>query len=274
MGKIEKAIRAAQEAREAVQPGGSVRQERIRVRSRHAEPDGPMHPPVVMDVEPAVHHTLSGDDLERHRVMHPDMSDAARTSYKMLRTQVLQQAVANDWRTLAVSAVNDSAGKTLTAINLAITMAAQGSHEIYLIDLDLRNPTIAEYLGLPPNGHSLSAYLEGKATMAQCLWDVGIDHLTVVPNWEAFSNSSELVSSAMVTSLISTIRTSVRNSILIFDLPQILTADDALAMAHVVDAILLVVAEGETSRTDLAHAMELLHDMNIAGVVLNKARSR
>jgi Mrp family chromosome partitioning ATPase len=72
-------------------------------------------------------------------------------------------------------------------------------------------------------------------------------------------------------SLLSTILSSVTNPVIILHLPPILSADDALAIAPSVDGMLLVVAEGETSREDLGRAMDLLRTTNVIGVVLNKS---
>ena len=61
----------------------------------------------------------------------------------MLRTQVLQRVRLHGLRTIGVISAVDSEGKTLTAINLAIAVAADLGHTALLIDLDLRNPSIA-----------------------------------------------------------------------------------------------------------------------------------
>ena len=57
-----------------------------------------------------------------------------------------------------------------------------------------------------------------------------------------------------------------------FDLPPVLQADDALAFARHVQAVLVVVGEGKTRRDDLVRTLELLRDVPIIGTVLNGTR--
>jgi Mrp family chromosome partitioning ATPase len=63
------------------------------------------------------------------------------------------------------------------------------------------------------------------------------------------------------------------NHIVVFDMPP-LTADDVLTFAPRVDGVLLVVAEGRTERASLEKAKELLAEMNLLGVVLNRSAER
>ena len=62
--------------------------------------------------------------------------------------------------------------------------------------------------------------------------------------------------------------------ILIFDMPPVLAADDVLAFAPQIDGLLLVVAEGTTERNSLRQAKEVLAEMNLMGVVLNRSAER
>ena len=62
--------------------------------------------------------------------------------------------------------------------------------------------------------------------------------------------------------------------IVIFDMPPVLAADDVLAFAPQVDGLLMVVAEGTTDRDALRGAKEVLEEMNLLGVVLNRSAER
>jgi protein-tyrosine kinase len=65
-----------------------------------------------------------------------------------------------------------------------------------------------------------------------------------------------------------------RNSIVIYDLPPVLTADDAVAISPLMDAFLFVVSEGETGRDEALDVIETLADVNMVGVLLNKSFCR
>ena len=61
------------------------------------------------------------------------------------------------------------------------------------------------------------------------------------------------------------------NRLILFDLPPLLAGDDVLVFAPYVDALLLVVEDGRTSRAELARAAKLLEGTNLLGSVLNRA---
>jgi Mrp family chromosome partitioning ATPase len=71
--------------------------------------------------------------------------------------------------------------------------------------------------------------------------------------------------------LLDTLKAEYPTSLLVFDLPPLLEADDMLAFSPHVDALLLVVSQGQTVRDRLVRAKELLEDATLLGVVLNKS---
>jgi capsular exopolysaccharide synthesis family protein len=230
--------------------------------------------PVLFRLQPSLKFQPAVDDLERNRIIHYGFPEDAVTGYKMLRTRVQQALSGNDWKTLAVTAAHDGAGKTVTAVNLAITLASHGGHEIYLVDLDLRNPCIADCFGLPQDIPGLASYLDGNRPIRELLWDVGVENLAVLASRDRMQNSSERITSKRMQDMITAFRTASPHPIVIFDLPPVLVADDAVAIAPFVDGMLLVVSEGETAREDFKGTLELLHHANIVGVVLNKSDVR
>ena len=234
------------------------------------ESEGPIRPPAIYQLQPANHYELDQKVLERNRIINDKFPEAAMTSYKMLRTRVMQKMFSNDWKIIAVTSPLDGAGKTVTATNLAITAASQGAHDVYLLDLDLRNPGIASCLGLPADGPDLSQYLAGSASFSQACCDVGIGRLVVVPASGTQSNSSELITSKPMFGLLTNILSAATGPIIILDLPAVLSADDVLAISPIVDGFVVVVSESETVRGDVSRTMDMLHDANVLGVVLNK----
>ena len=94
--------------------------------------------------------------------------------------------------------------------------------------------------------------------------------MSIIPNRDAIENSSELLSSPRMKDLLAWIRQHSDPAIVIFDMPPILAGDDVLAICPDIDAVLFVVAEGQTDRESLENAMSLLADSNLLGVVLNK----
>lgn len=273
MSKIEKALRRASVSRDkaAQQREGSDSADGAMIDDVS---DTLNQLPVPYILKAGHKHAPTAKTLEQHRIITDGFPDEALMNYRMLRTRILQQMNTNDWSTLAITAPHDGAGKSITAINLAITLASQGDHEIFLVDLDLRNPSIAEYFGLPREITGLAGYLDGGIELQDILWDVGVDNLIVLANRDRVSDSSERITSKGMLKLIQNLKGASPKSIVIFDLPPVLTADDPVAISPYVDGFLMVVAEGETPRDDLAHAIDLLHSAKFLGLVLNKSGGR
>jgi Mrp family chromosome partitioning ATPase len=209
--------------------------------------------------------------LERNRVLHSDSPDPAAAAFRMLRTQVLQRMDANGWRTLAIFSPTAHDGKTTTAINLAVSLASDRLHTVLLVDFDFRRPSVAERLGIEPE-HGSDDAMTGRAPVEQCLYHPeGFDRLVVMPARGTLSNSSEILAGPRSRDIVRELRTRYPERIVLYDLPPVLTADDALSFAPLVDCGLVVAAEGLTRRNDLVRSVELLHRTPLVGTVLNRA---
>ena len=174
---------------------------------------------------------------------------------------------------IGVTGLSPGDGKTLTAINLAITLAQNVNTWVFLVDLDLRRSQVARALGLSSQGSEagLSDYLHGDASVEDIIYSPGIERLAVIPNFQQIPDSSEMLTTPRMTELLQALERETPRRIIIFDLPPLLASDDVIAFAPQVDSMLLVVAEGATGRAALESAKETLSDMNLLGVVLNKS---
>jgi len=215
---------------------------------------------------------LDREILTGNHIITDAIDPAVRTAYKMLRTRLLQRLRANGWRSIAVTSAAQGDGKSLTAINLAISLAGDVNHNVCLVDLDLHHSSIARYLGLNPKT-GVSDYLSNKATAESIFIRPDIERLVIAPNVRQVTHSSELLSSPPMYEL-NEMLLSDPNRIVIYDLPPLLSADDMLAFEPITDAILLVISERATSRTDSVKACELLENLNVVGTVLNRSDER
>lgn len=206
--------------------------------------------------------------FERNRIVTDELTGAS-SAYKMLRTRVLQRMRRNNWKTIAVTGTCPGEGKSLTAINLSINLARDVGTSVLLVDLDLRKPSIHRQLGVTSR-YGVGDFLRGRASLAQAAIRPGIDRLGVVLNQRSYPNSSEMLTSPQAATLVEQAKRG-DGRIVVFDLPPILASDDLLAFCPLVDAVLLVVAQGKTKQTDMAAARELLQDVNVVGAVLNKS---
>jgi capsular exopolysaccharide synthesis family protein len=220
--------------------------------------------------------TLDKAALHDNLVLPQLQDPGALRAYKILRTRVLRRLEANQWHSFALTGVTAGEGKTLTAVNLAIALAQDVNTWVALVDLDLQRPRVAEYLGMrSTHGEKgLGDYLQGNATFENIVYSPDIERLVVVPNFQPMVNSSETLTSPRMGELLQALEAETPRRILIFDMPPVLAADDVLAFAPQIDGLLLVVAEGTTDRSSLRRAKEVLAEMNLLGVVLNRSAER
>jgi len=209
---------------------------------------------------------------ELHRILLPNAhvgkDTRAGAAYRMLRTRLLHRLRGNHWKTLAITSPGAGEGKSLTALNLALSMARDKSAEVFLIDLDMRNPSLCNYLGVRPP-RELVRYFAGEGGPADVLFGIGVENLALAGSTMPTAQASELIASGRLEELIGYINSIALDPVVLIDLPPLLVTDEALLVAPRVDATALVVAEGRTRRDSLARARQLLADFTFAGVILN-----
>jgi protein-tyrosine kinase len=215
---------------------------------------------------------LDADLCREHRVLLQGAEEndgAAVAAYRMLRTRLLHRARAHQWTTIAVTSAGPNDGKTLTALNLAISMAREKSREIVLLDMDMRNPSVCRTLGIHPP-HELRHYLETGENVRDMFVSVCSNNLLICGGTTPTEQASELLASSRFDDLIRVVKQGTVEPIVLIDLPPVLLTDDALVVAPKIDAVLVVASEGLTSKSGLAKALDLLSEFRIAGVVLNR----
>ena len=218
--------------------------------------------------------TLDDTVLRENRIVTGLAPSAFTEAYSILRTQVLQRFKENHWNVLAVTSPGSGEGKTLTAINLAISISREVDYTVLLVDANLRHPWMLEHLGLPRR-KGLSDYLTGDTPLPELLIQTNrVEHLVLLPAGQPLGNSAEMLNSPKMAELVREMKSRYHSRIIIFDLPPVLSSADALAFAPYVDAALLVIEEGLTRKQDVERAVELLGNTNIVGTVLNKAEPR
>jgi protein-tyrosine kinase len=212
---------------------------------------------------------------EANRVLgRRDGPSGGHGPYRMLRTRLMQRMRSNDWRILGVTAAGEGEGKSLTALNLAMSISAEVGQDAVLLELDLRRPTTYKRLGIAPESFtSVATYLQDESTRIEdILFCSDIERLAFMLCSAPLERSSDLLASPRGVQLFKELRQKLPpKAVVIIDLPPLLSTDDALVVSAMVDAMLFVVAEGETPRSDLVEAQHVLEEINIIGTVLNKS---
>ncbi|MGF6395667.1 CpsD/CapB family tyrosine-protein kinase [Pseudomonas plecoglossicida] len=213
---------------------------------------------------------LRAEHLERNRIVSFNKNSNMSGAIDLLRTQVLKAMDENGWRTLGITSPTPEAGKTVLAVNLAMSIAHHTTKTALLVDFDLRRPRVGSTLGLPMD-KALNDVLSGKAWLEEALVNPTLPRFVVLPTREPIPMSTEMLSSPKVDDMITELRDRYESRICIFDLPPLLSSDDAMTVLPKLDCVLLVVANGMNSKKDIEDCLYHLANANLVGAVLNKA---
>ena len=269
MSKLKKALEKAKVAR--TQAGESpVREEIFPSGNVQVAASGELER---CDINPTYHCTkvveVDPDFLRREKVISLCTENQVADQIKILRTQILKVMKTFKGNSLLVTSANRGEGKTLTAINLALSVCQELDRTVLLVDTDLRTPSIHHYFGL--NGvPGLSDYLKVRADVRDLLLNPGIPRLTILPAGKPMRSSSEVLGAPRMESLVKEMRERYPERFIIFDSCSLLSYADPLVFSKFVDAVLLVVASEKTSRQDLKRSLELLEGRTLIGTVLNR----
>lgn len=209
--------------------------------------------------------------LETRRIIAHDDTDYRARSFDMLRTQVLQAMDQKNWRILGITSPSPGCGKTLTAINLALSIARQSERAALLVDLDLQKPQVAASLGIHRESGVLSV-LQNQTSLSDAIvhTEVAGTQLAVLAAESPTSNSSTWMTSRAMAALLQELRTNYRDHSVILDLPPMLAADDVIALMPQLDCALLVAAIGTTTAAEVAECNGHLQGAQVLRIVLNK----
>jgi len=221
---------------------------------------------------PAQRFALDRDALRARRVIFPEEESLAADAYRMLRTQLLQRVRQRGARVIGVASPADGDGKTLTAVNLALALAAEPNQTILLVDMDLRRPNVGSLLGIPA-GRGVESVLRGEIGVDEALWrPEDRERLALMPAAPLGGSSSETLAAERTRAFLQELRSRYPDRLVLLDLPPVLLTDDVLTLAPQLDGVLLVISEQRTRREDLARTQSLLADVPQLGCVLNRAR--
>jgi protein-tyrosine kinase len=208
--------------------------------------------------------------LARNHVVTP-MGGHESATFDVMRTKLLQQMRANNWRRLAITSPTPGCGKSTIAMNLAFSIARQPDLRCMLLEIDLRRPSLAQVLNITA-AQSFAAVLDGSSPFESNAQKAG-DNLIVSVNSKPWRNPAELLNGPQIGSVLSELEAIYRPDVMIFDMPPMLVNDDAMAfIGHADCALLLAGAEATTIKEIDICERDLATQTNVLGVVLNKCR--
>jgi len=218
-----------------------------------------------------------GDTVDPHLITTMLDDDAfALEQYSSLCTKVISACESSGKNCLLVTSSVPSEGKSLNALNLAITIAKMIKEEVILVDGDLRHPALHTLLGIQTNYGLANCFQENSrflnkedVLLEKIIRPSGIEHLSLIPAGRVSSNPSEILSSKKMPLLIAELKRRQKNSYLIIDSPPLIPTSDPIILSRYVDWIILVIQAGKTPREIIRKAVDQLETEKILGLVLN-----
>lgn len=254
MSRIEKALEKAAQLRTAV-PAVPVAEK----------------PPV--DVIPvgkqSFSRTIKIDSDNRLLTAIFDPNSAASEQYRKLKSTLVRLTNEDRFRNLLmVTSAIAGEGKSLTAANLAISMAQEYDLTVLLIDADLRSPSIHSYLGFEQT-IGLSDCLQDGIDIGEAIIKTDISKLSVISAGREVAKPLELFASKKMQEMMAEIKNRYNDRYVIIDTPPLLPFAETRSLAHIVDGVVFVIHEGFTPQENVIEAREILKGCPVLGVVLN-----
>ncbi|EPR37246.1 capsular exopolysaccharide family [Desulfovibrio sp. X2] len=196
----------------------------------------------------------------------------AAEEYRKLKESLVKLTRKDRFNNLImVTSATMGEGKTMTAINLAVSLAQEYDHTVLLVDADFRRPTCHLYLGLEPEVGLSDCLLEGR-DIGEALVKTGIGKLALLPAGSKVSNPAELFSSQAMKNIFTEMKGRYADRYVIIDTPPVLPFAETRSLASIADGVILVVREGGPSLDEVETAVGAL-ERKVLGVVYNAAKS-
>lgn len=215
---------------------------------------------------------MGDSKIDPHIVTFFDTRSPISEQYRILKTNILSLKTANKSKVFVISSSIHSEGKTVTALNLAITLARDlDNKKVLLVDADMRKGKVAKYLNIQAES-GLSDLLTNDIAFESSVFNFGLNNLDVIASGKVPNNPAELLASNKMKSLIATLRT--KYDYVLFDAPPVIPLTDPQVLGAQSDGVFLVVQAGRTQRGVLSHAQSLLlqAEAKILGFILTGIR--
>lgn len=209
---------------------------------------------------------ISRQHLRTQGLIVPEASvTALLEEFRIVKRQVLfnasqlaQQGMGPAAQRLLICSPHPGEGKSYTAVNLALAIAAEKETEVLLVDADFAKPSVLSMLGLAGGPGLMDALSDPDMDVADCVIGTDISGLWVLPAGKATTSDSEYLSSSRTQAVLDRLVEGAPNRFVIFDSPPALAASPAAELAKYVGQAVVVARCDKTGQGALEDAIKLL----------------
>jgi protein-tyrosine kinase len=292
MSLVERAIKKLQEARPSSEPIAEARR-----RPRPEVPDGnvsgsaPPQKPVAL--EPKVVPAALARDATRRRIA---LNRAALRAEGLLPPEHHEREIADDYRqikrpllaralgaeplpdttfarSLMVASALSGEGKTFTSINLAMSIARERELRVVLVDADVAKPHISRVLGLDSEKGLLDLLSDESLDVEDLIVATDIPSLFVLPSGRHSDTATELLASARMRHVMTTMMANDPGRIIVLDSPPLVLTSESRVLGDVAGQVVVVVRAGHTPQQAVLDAINFLGEHQSIELILNQSES-
>lgn len=200
-----------------------------------------------------------------------DPHTQAAEEYRKLKSVIVNLTKEGSFlNMLMVTSSIGGEGKSLTALNLALSLAQEFDHTVLLVDADIRKPSIHNYLGIE-NSAGLTDCLLNEIDVKDALIRTGIGKLSFLPAGRSVPNPAEVFNSQRMRDFFLEMKNRYQDRYIIIDTPPVLPFAETRTLSSIVDGIVLVAKEGLVTLHNIKETMEYIKGAPMLGIVYNEA---
>jgi len=195
--------------------------------------------------------------------------------YRVIKRPLLRNATSRGSSMLThgnlimVTSALPAEGKTFTAVNLAMSIAAEMDHTVMLVDADVARASIPRVLGIDP-GPGLLDVLDGSKELSSVLLRTNVEGLTVLRAGTHHPHATELLASDAMHQLLLQMATRYPERIILFDSPPLLLTTEARALASHMGQVIVVVHAAKTLQSQVESALAAIDTCPVRLLLLNQ----
>ncbi len=244
-------------------------------------PATPSSPPKAQSRRSARRMAIDFDRLRGMGIVTPqDARSLLAEEFRLVKRQLLLKAFRRgpdaipNGHLIMITSANEGEGKTFTAVNLAMSIAAERDLTVLLVDADVIRPAILSMLGIEAQRGLVDLLEDESLDVADVIIRTNQENLSVIPSGPLRPNSTELLASKRMAHFVEDIAKRYPDRVILFDSPPVLVSSEPGVLALHAGQIVFVIEAERTSENDVKSALDIIGSCNNIGFLLNKDRTR
>jgi len=197
-----------------------------------------------------------------------DVAGASTEAFRLLGFRVRHLRASKGLRSILITSTVPEEGKSLSAANLACTLAARERLKVLLIEGDVRRPSLGRLFGIPSLG-GLCNHLQGERSLIASVYRLEEAGLWILPAGDRSAVPIELIQSPQLADSFQKLNSWF--DWIVIDSPPMLPLADTSVWARLADGILLVARRGKTEKRRLQKGLEAMDHSKLIGAIMNSS---